>query len=150
MQEKDRFEIDKIAAELKKMQQRQIANLDRQRIEHAALIGALKLEHEKQIYLRNAETVKTLQLDKLFDSDGVGSVTGFDLDTTETDHETWDAWKYKEQMFGPLLTGSTKADADYMKWRQEKEYCQEDAASIVKKEQECLIMTFDEYFDSRQ
>ena len=44
---KDKQELEQIGKELKRMQQRQIDNLDRQRIEHADLFGALKLEHEK-------------------------------------------------------------------------------------------------------
>ena len=47
MEGKDKQELEQIGKELKRMQQRQIDNLDRQRIEHADLFGALKLEHEK-------------------------------------------------------------------------------------------------------
>lgn len=52
-------------------------------------------------------------------------------------------------MHGPLLTSSSKPNADYVKWREEWEYCQDEAAATVKKEQEFKVLTFDEYFESR-
>ena len=76
-------------------------------------------------------------------------MTGLDLVSPDNNSGAWDPWKYYDQMNGPLLTGSSKAHQDFLKWRKDHEYCAEDAAAIVKKEQECEIMTFDEYFESR-
>ena len=53
--------------------------MDRQRVEHANLVGALKLEHEKQIYLRNCESLQCSKLDERLKSDGVAKTTGLNI-----------------------------------------------------------------------
>ena len=72
------------------MQQRQIDNLDRQRREHAHLVGAMKLEHEKQIYLQNAASLKCPKLDTLLASGGVSKMTGLDLVNPDNNSDAWD------------------------------------------------------------
>ena len=62
------------------MRDRQMQEQQRQRIEHAELVGAHKLEHEKRIFLRNSEQVQTSNIDKFLEEEGVAKVTGMPLD----------------------------------------------------------------------
>ena len=68
-------------------------------------------------------------------------MTGFDLSNSYENQKANDPWKYKEQMYGPLLTGPSKLNSDFLQWRKTQEYCM--PSSIIKNEQECQIMTFD-------
>ena len=59
-------------------------------------------------------------------------MTGFDL--SDLNNNPIDPWKYKEQMYGPLLTGPSKLNDELLKARKTKEYCTQDVTTIIKNE----------------
>ena len=141
---REQKEVLELNQELERMRDRQIQDQQRQRIEHAELIGAHKLEHEKRIFLRNAKLVQTTGIDQILQNEGVAKVTGMPIDDPKgITKNHWDSWRYREQQYGPILTSSQKPDAEFIDWRSKKEYCDQFS---IKQEEECIIMTLDEYF----
>ena len=94
---KEHEEIQKLRMELDRMRDKQIYEQERLRVQHANLVGAHRIEHEKQIYLQNQKQVQTSKLDSLLMTEGVAKVTGMPIDCVEPDMAAvWDCWKYRE------------------------------------------------------
>lgn len=117
---------------LVEMKARQIKEHERKTREHANLFGWQRLAHEKALALQIRQSINLPVLDQLFASKSVAEITEtepvyqeaqssrmeVDVDNNESFRSIkTKAWKYTDQRYGMVLTGSSKAAPEYIKFK---------------------------------